>query len=263
MTPVARAPSEDVLTRPAPLPDAVVRYAAHEDGVVDVYLPPGEGPHPLVVVVHGGFWKQEYDRRHSRPMASALRDAGWVVAVPEYRRVGGRGGWPATARDVAAAVDALPSLLGGLGVRTGGLSLVGHSAGGHLVLWLASERVPADRVVALAPVGDLEAAARDGLGGGATQALLGGSPEQVPHTYAAADPMARLVDADPSTEILVLHGASDSVVPVQHSRGLAERHPQVDLRVLDAEHFELIDPRAPVWPDVLAAVSGRGETLGP
>ena len=118
--PVARAPSEDVLTRPARCPTRCVRYAAHEDGVVDVHLPPGgRARAPLVVLVHGGFWKQAYDRCHSRPMACALPPTGWVVAMPEYRRVGGpAGGWPATAQDVAAAVAALPSLLGGLGVRT-------------------------------------------------------------------------------------------------------------------------------------------------
>ena len=253
--PAEPEPSEDVLTRPAPLPDAVVRYADHEDGVVDLHLPEGDGPHPLVVLVHGGFWKQEYDRRHTRPMARALAGAGCVVAVPEYRRVGGRGGWPATGDDVATAVDALPGLVSGLDVHTQRLTLVGHSAGGHLVLWLAARGVPADRVVGLGPVGDLEAAARDCLGGGATQALLGGSPEEVPEAYAAADPMRLLGGTGRATRILVLHGAADPVVPVENSRGLAARHPHVELRVLDAGHFEVIDPLSAVWPDVLAAVT--------
>ena len=97
------------MTRPAEGPDAVLRYAAHEDGLVDVHLPPGPlRPSPLVVFVHGGFWRQAYDRRHARPLADALALEGYVVAVPEYRRVGGAGGWPATGDDVDAALGALP-----------------------------------------------------------------------------------------------------------------------------------------------------------
>ena len=69
MTPVTSAspgPADSVLTRAAALPDAVVRYAAHQDGVIDLHLPDGPGPHPLVVTIHGGFWKQRYDRTHQR-----------------------------------------------------------------------------------------------------------------------------------------------------------------------------------------------------
>ena len=150
------------MTRPAEGPDAVLRYAAHEDGLVDVHLPPGPlRPSPLVVFVHGGFWRQAYDRRHARPLADALALEGFVVAVPEYRRVGGAGGWPATGDDVDAALGALPGLLAGIGVETTTTTLVGHSAGGHLVLWLANQPHPVDRVVALGPGG---AAAR-GRGG--------------------------------------------------------------------------------------------------
>ncbi len=254
------------------MPEAVLRYADHEDGVIDLHLPAGAGPFPLVVLVHGGFWKQQYDRRHVRPMARALVDAGCVVAAPEYRRVGGRGGWPATGDDVAAALTCLPQLLAGLDVATTTTTVVGHSAGGHLALWLAGldgldhrrsgldhRLTGLDRVVALAPVADLKAAARDRLGDGATQALLGGSPEEVPEAYAAADPMNRLDSAPGTTALVVLHGSRDDVVPLSQSRALADRHPRVELRVLDADHFDVIDPTSQVWPDVLDAITDRGD----
>ena len=132
--------AEDVMTRSAEPPDAVLRYAGHDDGLVDVHVPAGPTrPRPLVFFVHGGFWRQEYDRRHARPLANALADAGYVVALPEYRRVGGAGGWPTTADDVEAALAATPDLLAGIGVPTATTTLVGHSAGGHLVLWLANQ----------------------------------------------------------------------------------------------------------------------------
>lgn len=237
------------------LPDAVMRYAAHEDGLVDVHLPSGPGPHPLVVYVHGGFWKQDWDRRHARPLCRALAAEGYVVVTPEYRRVGGGGGWPTTLEDVDAAVAAVPELLAGLGVTTTRTSYVGHSAGGHLVLWLADRGHPVDRVVALAPVGDLRAAARDGLGDDATQALLGGGPDEVPERYDAADPAVRL-SRDTPCELVILHGRDDEVVPVAHSRGLAARHPEVDLRELaGVDHLAVIDPHSAAWPALLGTLS--------
>ena len=244
---------------PAPLPDVTVRYAAHDDGLVDVHLPwPGPDPAaeraPLVVLLHGGFWKQAYDRRHTRPMAAALAAEGYVVAAPEYRRVGGTGGWPTTADDVDTAVAALPELLDGLGVHTTGMTLLGHSAGGHLALWLATRPHPVDRVVALAPVADLRCAARQGLGGRATQALLGGEPEEVPHLYDQADPVTRFTSR-PACEVRVVHGEADDVVPPELSRRLVEAHPFVRLDVVrGADHFDVIDPTSPAWASVLEAL---------
>jgi acetyl esterase/lipase len=232
-------------------PDAVVRYATHADGVLDLYLPAGDGPHPLVVYVHGGFWKQEWDRRHARPLCAALAAEGYVVAAPEYRRVGGDGGWPTTLDDVDEAVASVPDLLAGLGIATTRTSYVGHSAGGPLVLWLAGQGHPVERVVALAPVGDLRAAARDGLGGNATQALLGGEPEEAPERYDAADPVARLSENTPC-ELVVIHGTADDVVPLRNSRGLVAAHQHVDLVVVEgADHFAVVDPASEVWPVLL------------
>jgi acetyl esterase/lipase len=277
----------DVLTRPAALPDAVVRYADHSDGLVDLHLPPGGSPGgtgaaPLAVLLHGGFWRTTYDRRHTRPMAEALAAAGFVVATPEYRRVspsapggiapaaspGGQpvdatGRWPAGGEDVHRAVAALPGLLAGLGVGHTTTTVVGHSAGGHLALWLGTTGLPLDRVVALAPVADLVTAARDGLGSGAVAALLGGEPEQAADRYADADPMTRLATRPPFP-VTVVHGALDEEVPVAISRGLVARHRWVRLAVLDdAEHYGLIDPQAPAWPTVLAAIRGTALPVEP
>lgn len=241
-----------------PLPDAVLRYASHDDGLLDVHLP--ARPHPaarLVLLVHGGFWKQAYDRRHTRAAAAALAAEGFVVATPEYRRVGGAGGWPATADDLDRAVELAPSLLRGLDIPTSGTTVVGHSAGGHLALWLASRPHAIDLVVGLAPVGDLRAAARERLGGGATQALLGGEPEEAPERYDEADPRM-LLATPPGCPVRIVHGADDDVVPVAHSAGLVEARPFVDLRVVPGDHFDVVDPSSPAWPQVLAALGRPG-----
>lgn len=142
----------------------------------------------------------------------------------------------------------------GLGIATTGMTVVGHSAGGHLALWLANQDHPVDRVVGLAPVGDLRAAARAGLGDGATQALLGGTPEEVPEAYAAADPVARFAER-PKCEVVVVHGDRDDVVPVGNSLGLVDAHPFVELRVLEGvDHFDVMNPTSPAWRSVLASL---------
>ena len=258
------AQPDDVTTRASEPPDAVLRYAGHDDGLVDVHLPAGATEaRRLVFFVHGGFWRQEWDRRHARPLANALAEAGYVVAVPEYRRVGGAGGWPATAQDVEAALAATPTLLAGMGIPTTTPTLVGHSAGGHLVLWLANQPGHlVDKVVALAPVGNLRQAAEDGIGSRAAVDLLGGPPEQVPEAYAAADPASRM-RSRPPCPVVIVHGDQDDSVPVESSRGLKARFDWLDYRELaGVDHFAVIDPLSDAWPAVRDAVRTPPGTAG-
>lgn len=250
----------DVLTRPTGLPDAVLRYAAHGDGLLDVHVPSGAA-RGLLFLVHGGYWRARWDRRHTRPLAEALREDGWLVVTPEYRRTGAdgdlAGGWPTTYDDVRTALAAVPALLSGAGleVPAGPRVALGHSAGGHLALLLAAEVTGLERVVALAPVGDLHDAFERDLDDGAAAALMGGTPADLAAAYADADPALRLASGTPA-DVVVLHGTADPLVPVGNS-DWARENPHVELRLLDGvDHFEVIDPRAPIWPHVLAAVTG-------
>jgi acetyl esterase/lipase len=257
---VACVPGDDVTTRESDPPDAVLRYARHDEGVVDVHLPGGPGrPRPLVVNVHGGFWRQDHDRTHARPFANGLVAEGLVVAAPEYRR--GPRAWPATSEDLVTVLSSLPGLLHGIGVETTTITLTGHSAGGQLVLWAANEVPLVDgrvhRVVALAPVGNLRKAVEHEMGAGAAVDFLGGTPEQLPEVYDAADPATRMRQR-PGPDVVVLHGDRDDDVPVQSSRGLSARFPWLDYRELEgADHVDLIDPRSAAWPAVVAAIRGR------
>ncbi|GAB3966110.1 alpha/beta hydrolase [Plantactinospora veratri] len=254
------ADPREVLGRPAPPPDLRLRYGADPEHVADLRLPAAPtGPaRPLVVVVHGGFWRAEYDRRHTGPLAADLAGRGYPVAQLEYRRTGQPGGgWPGTLDDVAAGIAALPGLVGAVlpagGTAPGPPILLGHSAGGHLALWAAlhaPERVRG--VLALAPVLDLAEAYRLDLDGGAVAALLGGGPEEVPERYAAADP-AR--SAAPPVRISIVHGTLDRQVPVAATRRYAAGAHDADLRFVElpeCEHFGLIDPLSRAWPAVLA-----------
>ncbi|SNT46398.1 Prolyl oligopeptidase family protein [Asanoa hainanensis] len=256
-----------MLVLPAPPPDAVVRYGPHADHVADVRLP-SRGPGPLVVVIHGGFWRAEYDRAHTGHLAAALADLGYAVAQLEYRRTGAdaEGGWPATFEDVVAGVGALPALvaaaadaLGRPAPTAGPPIVVGHSAGGHLALWYAahapSDAVPGG-VLALAPVADLVEAHRLDLDGGAVEALLGGDPTARSAAYAAADPLPSISLRLPT---VILHGTTDAQVPIDLSRRFVAAAGTVDsqitlLELPEVGHFELIDPRSAAWGKVTEAL---------
>ncbi len=239
-----------------PLPDAVVRYAEHEQAVIDLHLP-GHGAAPpngtLVVLVHGGFWKQRYDRTHTRRQARALAAAGYLVATPEYRRVGGGGGWPTTAYDVETAVEALPGLLAGLGLDWDRAAMTGHSAGGHLALWLLSRPLVLDLdvVVGIAPVCDLVRADELGLGDDAVARLVDGAP------LGEADPMTLLAGA-PTAAVRLVHGTVDDEVPVGLSRGFAAAHPWAELVELPGvDHYEFLDPTTPAFHAVEMGLRAR------
>ncbi|MEV1107247.1 alpha/beta fold hydrolase [Micromonospora sp. NPDC049751] len=251
-----------VLTRPAPAPDRTVAYGDHPDQVADLRRPAGSGPaRPLVVVVHGGFWRAEYDRRHTGPLAAALAADGYPVAQLEYRRTGQPGGgWPGTLTDALAGIAALPALVApALPGRVSGAPpiLIGHSAGGHLALYAAATAPSTvGGVLALAPVADLAEAYRLDLDSGAVAALLGGGPGDAPDRYAAADPRS-LVPMP--TRTVVMHGSLDEQVPVSMSRDfvVAARTVGSDISLVElpeCEHFGLIDPESSAWPRVLDAL---------
>ncbi|MDG4804080.1 prolyl oligopeptidase family serine peptidase [Micromonospora sp. WMMD980] len=259
----------DVLTRPAPPPDVTVAYGDHPDQCADLRRPAGEGPtRPLVVVVHGGFWRAEYDRAHTGPMAAALAALGHPVAQLEYRRTGPPGdGRPHPLTDVLTGVAALPGLAAAaLPGRVAAVPpvLVGHSAGGHLALYAAAHAPDSVAgVLALAPVADLAEAYRLDLDGGAVAALLGGGPADVPDRYADADPSA-LVPIRVRT--VVVHGTLDQQVPVATSRSwvAADRASGGDATLVElpeCEHFGLIAPDSAAWPRVVEALRSLHDDL--
>jgi acetyl esterase/lipase len=229
-----------------------VRYGSHPDQVIDLRLPPQSTDRPLVIFIHGGFWRVAYDRTHVGPLAADLAGRGWPVATIEYRRVGqAGGGWPGTLDDVAAAVEATMDGFGPIPPI-----LAGHSAGGQLALWAAASHATSG-VLALAPVGDLRSAYSRHLGDGAVAALLGGGPDDVPDRFAEADPVARL---PLGAAMMLVHGVEDDIVPVDLSRGFVSAAraagDSVELVVLSGvEHFGVIDPESAAWPAVLRALA--------
>jgi acetyl esterase/lipase len=250
-----RVPDDDsVLTRSAPEPDVVASYGPGALDVADVQL--GGDDQPLVIVLHGGFWRPEYDRTHLRAMIHALAAEGFTAAAPEYRRIPGRP--DAALEDVRVALRILPIELRGR--HDGRVVLVGHSAGGHLALWAASVAPAPGQVgtVALAPVADVAAADRDDLGSGAVRAFLGGPAS----SRGDLDPTRMVSAIEP---VVLLHGAEDDVVPLGQSEAYVAAHREAELRALPATgHFALIDPTSGTWPEVVEAIRGvaRREAVG-
>jgi acetyl esterase/lipase len=220
---------------------------------------------PVVILIHGGFWRQPYTKRLMHGLARAVLDRGWVAYNIEYRRVGplGKGGWPETFEDVSDAIDALAGV-----DRIDHRRIVtcGHSAGGQLALWAGgprstgvtrrpeSESIRLRAVISLAGVVDLESAAQFDLGRGAVQALMGGGPEERPDRYALASPASLLPIGIPQ---LLVHGLADHTVPASLSAAYVEL---AQSRGDDAEyvplsgvsHMEMIDPGGAAFEVVLS-----------
>jgi acetyl esterase/lipase len=233
-----------VLTRPATPPDAVVSYGERDENIADVrYGKVGAANHPLVIFIHGGFWRPQFDRSHASSMCAAIAGAGWTTAAIEYRRIPGNP--DATLEDVNLAVAKLPSLVSQHG---GKIILSGHSAGGHLALWAGVKcaSIELAGVLALGPVADLQSAYATGIGDHAVRAFLGCSPDE----RVGIDP-ARM--PTPTTAVTLIHGIQDAIAPIALSENYAARHQGARLVPIEnCGHFALIDPMSAAWPRVIA-----------
>lgn len=243
--------------RLAPPADLRITYGSAPSQFAELRLPRGAGPHPVVFLLHGGCWLNAYGVDHVAGIAESLRGQGFAVFAVEYRRVGEAGaGVPGTFDDVRAAYDSLRALAPRHGLDTSRALLMGHSAGGHLALWLASEPgVRVRGVIALAAVTDLAAFATPSGCGSAVPRLMGGAPESSDAgsigRYAAASPIMR-AGPPPGTRVLMVTGDVDRVVPRTQVEGYLARFPDAQaLRVLGG-HFDLVAPWTPAWSRIVA-----------
>lgn len=223
-------------------------YGTHPAQFGELTLPTGT-PRALVVLIHGGFWRAQYDLELGRPLAVDLVARGYSVFNLEYRRVGDGGGWPATLDDVAAGIDLLAELPGDLPLTS--VITIGHSAGGHLAVWAASRpdaAVAITGAISQAGVLDLATAAHDEVGSSAVTDLVGGTPAQVPDRYALADPIARLPIGVP---VRCVHAPADDLVPIEQSEAYVAAATaagdDATLVTASGDHFTVIDPVTPDW----------------
>jgi acetyl esterase/lipase len=249
----------DLLNRPRPAPTATVPYGSDPLQVVDVWVPEGPGPHPVALMVHGGCWQTEVaERTIMNWIADDLRRRGIAVWNIEYRGVDRPGGgYPGTFQDAAAAADALRAHAADYHLDPRRVVAIGHSAGGHLALWLAARpRLPADsplraadplpiaEVISLGGLPDLEEAARseNGCGNAVIGQLTGGrfADTSVPRLAPLGLPQ------------VLINGRQDRIIPVAYAAGYARpmraAGDDVRVRMLDATgHVELIAPETAAW----------------
>ena len=249
---------DEILTLPPPPADARVAYGTDPHQFGDVRLPKTKGPFPIVMNIHGGYWRAKYDLAHAGHLCAALTARGLATWNIEYRRVGDSGGgWPGTFEDIRNACRFLPQLAKRYDLDSSKALVMGHSAGGQLALCLAAHEPSVKSVVSLAGVVDLQQAWKLHLSDNAVVDFLGGQPKDVPEHYREADPMQ--LSIKPATTQWLIHGASDDVVPSYFSRTYAEQKKSKGedvhyLEISTAGHFALIDPHSSAWPKVESTV---------
>ncbi|KQT32832.1 esterase [Sphingomonas sp. Leaf412] len=252
----------DLLKRPRPVADATLSYGAAPEQKVDVWLPDRRGPHPVVVMVHGGCWQTDIaDRTLMDWVAADLRASGVAVWNIDYRGVDRPGGgYPGTFRDAAAATDLLRGEAKRLNLDASKVVAIGHSAGGHLALWLAARpRVPAGsvlrtrdplpvaHVVSLGGLPDLEATAAspdNGCGTDVIARLVGGN-------YADTS-IPRLLPLGVAQDLV--NGREDRIIPFRMATDYVARATTAGDRatlhtVANTGHVELVTPGTAAWKE--------------
>ncbi len=249
---------QDILSATPPAPDRRVAYGSDANQFVDLRLPKRPSAlYPLVINIHGGFWRAKYNLDHAGHLCAALTAKGLASANLEYRRVGNAGGaWPGTFADIRSAYNFLVQNAHVYSFDLQRILVMGHSAGGQLALCLAAHEPAVKRVVSLAGVVDLRRAYELHLSSDAVVEFLHGTPTEVPDHYREADPMQLAI---PQARQWLIHGSADDVVPAAFSREyVASKQKRTGkdkeeahlLEIAGAGHFDLIDPRSEPWKQV-------------
>lgn len=233
----------------------------------DLRVPRALGPHPVAVVIHGGCWASSFGLDLMDAMSDDFTRAGVATWNIEYRRVGDAGGgYPNTFTDVGLAIDKVRDLAPTYNLDLKAVITVGHSAGGHLAVWAAARHklpaasalrgespLPLHAAAPLAGIFDLASYLNSNSCGELVDDLMGGTPVEVPQRYAEASP-SKLSPI--GVRQALIHGSADDIVPIAQSSayhdGAEEAgDPEVSLEIIQgADHFDVITPASPKWPQV-------------
>lgn len=232
-------------------PPTTLRYGSEPNNVLDLRTPTGDGPHGVVVVVHGGYWRDIYTREIMDFASMDLTDRGWATANIEYRR--GAGSFPASSDDLDAAIEWVHSNAAIHNLDPTRIVALGHSAGGYLVTRVAHNRGDLLGSIALGTVFDLPAVTRSRPEDDPAAAFLGATQAERPALWSSAAHQGQA-----KSPVHVVHGSDDETVDasqaeayVQSQRGVAS------LTMLPGVgHDELIDPRHEAWGAVVDALEG-------
>ncbi len=257
---------EEVLTQPVHVQGKRIIYGPLPEQIGNLRIPAGAGKFPVVVLIHGGCWLADYDLSYMEPLASALTEQGYVTWNIEYRRLGDPdGGWPGTFSDVRKAAQFLDTLAIRYPLDLGRVSVVGHSSGGQLALWMAAESkhrgsnsaIQLRSVVSLAGITDLRTY-RNGPPGSChsgVDELLGGSPALYADRYENASPLERL---PLGVRQFFIQGRRDDVVDndsvIRYVKAARKAGDSVQLLNLDGGHFDVVMPVGPAFQVLKSAL---------
>jgi acetyl esterase/lipase len=249
--------SDSILSLTPPPADARVAYGSDSNQFIDLRFPKSNGPLPLAINIHGGYWRAKYNLEHAGHLCAALTPKGVATANLEYRRIGDPGGgWPNTFSDIRTAYQFLRQTAAQRNVDAKKIVIMGHSAGAQLALCLAAHEASVTRVISFAGVVDLQRAYQLHLSNDAVVEFLGGTPSEVTDHYHEADPMQLSI---PKARQWLIHGAVDDVVPPAFSRDYVAAKQKLAgnkkedahlLQIPNADHFDLIDPRTAAWKQI-------------
>jgi acetyl esterase/lipase len=266
----------DLLARPRANPTKTIAYGPAPHQFAELWLPKDKGPHPTVIMIHGGCWLASLPGTELMAYISEdLRKAGYAVWSIDYRRIGeDGGGYPGTFLDTAAAIDKLRDVAPTHNLNLKKLVVIGHSAGGHLGMWAAARRrlpkssplaqadpLPIVAVVSLAGINDLAAYRAEGpsaCGGSETIDSLVGASTRRGDPYADTSPAALLPIG---AKLVVISGGLDKIVPESfgmrfvHAASKAGDQDVSGAVFTKAGHFELIDPTSEAWTNIRGRIS--------
>lgn len=247
-----------------------IAYGADPLQQGELRLPRGNGPFPVAVVIHGGCWDAARgDWRATAPLAEALAARGIAIWNIEYRRMGNPGGgWRGTFTDVAAATDYLAVLAKTAPLDLTRVAVIGHQAGAHLALWVASRPKLHDPVAGAMTVRPATVVAIDGpgtlapligedaqlCGAAAIVPFMGGTPAERPAAYALASPQDHLPFG---VHQLIVPGALAPVMAPYVQAALASGDTVVKLAPGGADHVNLITPTTPQGKQVADFIAAQ------
>jgi acetyl esterase/lipase len=257
----------DLLGRPMPHPTERIAYGPGPLQFGELWMPAGKGPFPVVLMVHGGCWRSNVAKVTIMSYAAAdLASRGIAVWNIEYRGVDRPGGgYPGTFQDVAAGAEALRGIAASHHLEIGRVVALGHSAGGHLVFWLAgrpslprtsvlwsARPLPIAGVVSLGGVPDLTTAG-EACGEDTVKSLVGEPSAARPDVLADTSPTVLHLRA----RSVVVNGEEDPIALPSTARAfvakMAARGVRVDqIASPDTGHVELIAPGTPAWATAVA-----------
>ncbi len=230
-------------------PPTTTMYADHPDAVLDIRTPPGDGPHPVALLIHGGFWSDVWNRDLMDPMAVALVDAGWATVNIEYTR--GPGSYGSAPEDVEAALAWILEHSSEYSLDKSRVAAIGHSAGGYLALRLAHDGSPITAALPLAAVSDLAAMSDARSEDDPVAMFLGADRTGAPRLWEQAE-----LTGQPDVPVHMLHGMEDNTVPPAHSEAYVQlRGGTTPITIIGGcDHMGIIDPHNDSWRTIVASL---------